>query len=47
LIDYLAKESAMAKIKIPTAVRLKAEQFQLVGYLRSKGFGLLHGKGLI
>ena len=30
-----------------TAVRLKSEQFQLVGYLRSKGFGFVHRKGLI
>ena len=30
-----------------TAVRLKSEQFQLVGYLRSKRFGFVHRKGLI
>lgn len=30
-----------------TTVRSKSEQFQLVGYLRSKGFGFGHSKGLI
>ena len=35
------------EIKHLTAVRLKSEQFQLVGYLRSKGFGFVHRKGLI
>ena len=34
-------------IELLTAVRSKGEQFQLVSYLRSKGSGIAHGKGLI
>jgi len=47
LIEEVEPKIASSFTLSITAVRLKGEQFQLVGYLRSKGFGFAHGKSLI